>query len=466
MKVVVFGAGYVGLVTGTVLAYVGHDVTLIDVRNEIVQAIQAGISPIYEPGLDPLVRRAVSSGHLRATTEKTVVDTAAVIYIAVGTPPRESGAPNLSSVEQVARTIGATLKSSKRPVIINKATVPIGSVYLVAGWVSEEARGRLIPGTHFAVVSNPEFLREGVAVYDSLYPDRIVVGTEDDWARERVLALYAPIVGRRFVHPPGIPKPALKDSPVPVVNVDSASSEMIKYAANAFLATKISFANEIAALCELVGADIVRVMAGVGMDSRIGGQFLQAGVGWGGSCFGKDVSALLYTGREHHYQLALLDAVHRVNEGQRLKMVQHLRNLLRPIKGRKVAIWGLAFKPQTDDVRDAPASTIIRELLKLGVQVSAYDPVALTNFRRMYPDLHIQYVTDPIAALHGADALMILTDWHQFQQMDWQHVARALNYPLLIDGRNLVDPQLARDAGFIYRGVGRGSGLMDPAFNR
>lgn len=467
MNVVVFGAGYVGLVTGTVLAYVGHDVTLVDVRNEVIASVQAGVSPIYEPGLEPLLKRVVSAGKLRATLKTTAVNTADAIYIAVGTPPLKSGAPNLSSVEKVARTIGEALQSSeRRPVIINKATVPIGSVHLVEVWVAEGARGRLTCGTHFAVASNPEFLREGVAVYDSLYPDRIVLGTEEDWVRDRLCTLYAPIIGRQFVHPPGIPTPLVRRVPVSVVKVDPASSEMIKYAANAFLATKISFANEIAALCELVGADVVRVMGGIGLDSRIGAQFLQAGVGWGGSCFGKDVSALLYTGREYQYELALLDAVRRVNTGQRLKMVQHVRDLLRPVKGRKVAIWGLAFKPQTDDVRDAPAYTIIRELLNLGVRVSAFDPVATLNFQRTYPDVDVQYLKDPIEALHGADALMILTDWPQFQQVEWQQVARALSCPILIDGRNLVDPQQAREAGLIYRGVGRSSSLMAPVFER
>ncbi len=464
MRVVVFGAGYVGLVTGTVLAYVGHDVTLVDVREEVVAAVQQGLSPIYEPGLEPLLKEAVARGKLRADLRTTAVSTADALFIAVGTPPLQSGAPNLTSVEKVARAIGEALQpSGGKPVIINKATVPVGSTHLVEVWVTEGSRGRAIAGEHFAVASNPEFLREGTAVYDTLYPDRIVFGTEEDWVRQRLQMLYAPIIEQQFVHPAGIQSPLQRRPSVPVVMVDSASSEMIKYAANAFLATKISFANEIAGLCELVGADVVQVMTGIGLDARIGTQFLQAGVGWGGSCFGKDVSALLSTGSEYDHELALLEAVRRVNTGQRLKMVQHVRDLLRPVKGRLVAIWGLAFKPETDDVRDAPAYTVIRELLNLGVRISAFDPVASGNFRAAYPDVCVRYLKNPFDALKGADALMILTDWRQFKQVNLRTVAATLSRPILIDGRNCIDPDEAEQVGLIYRGVGRAPSLLVPA---
>lgn len=465
MNVVVFGAGYVGLVTGTVLAYIGHTVTLIDVAEDKVQAVNAQRSPIYEPGLEPLIAQMVSQGRLRAAMDPAVVQEADAVFIAVGTPPLPTGAPDLSYVEEAARTIGAYLRlGARKPIIVNKATVPIGSAHLVAVWVSEGSGDRAVEGEHFAVASNPEFLREGTAVFDTLYPDRIVLGTNDEWVRVQLRRLYEPIITRAFAHPTGVMEP-LTYGPrrVPVVVVDPVSSEMIKYAANAFLAMKISFVNEMATVCELVGADVTRVAAGIGADSRIGSQFLQAGVGWGGSCFSKDVASLVYTAHEYGYDPMLLQATQHVNEGQRLKIVQHVLNLLKPVKGRKVAVWGLAFKPGTDDVRDTPAHTVIQELLKLGVRVSAFDPVASYNFQRVYPEILIRYERDPITALHGADALIILTEWPQFHEIALSDVARTLNRPILIDGRNTIDPTSAARAGLLYRGVGRFTSTLTPA---
>ncbi len=468
LNVVVFGAGYVGLVTGAVMAYIGHEVTLVERKRPVVDVVNAGGSPIYEPGLESLIADAVSCGTLRATDDPHAVNRADVIFIAVGTPPLASGAPDLSAVEAAARSIGAHLTTNtQRPVIINKATVPMGATHLVEVWVTEELRSPDLWGGSYAVASNPEFLREGTAVSDTLYPDRIVIGSPWEWARERLLTLYRPIITGTFHHPAGVPIPrATRPDPVPVVMVDSVSSEMIKYAANAFLAMKVSFANEVARLCELVGADVTAVMAGIGADSRIGEQFLRAGVGWGGSCFGKDIAALLYTGNEYGYKPALLYATQEVNEAQRRHMVEHVRDLLRPVKGRHVAVWGLSFKPGTDDVRDAPARSVIAQLLALGLRVSAFDPVAMDNFRLSYPDLAIRYESDPLRCLKGADALMILTEWPQFKKVDLREIVRHLGRPLLIDGRNIIDPDAARRVGLLYRGIGRPDAHLSLAVER
>jgi UDPglucose 6-dehydrogenase len=310
--------------------------------------------------------------------------------------------------------------------------------------VSEGSGERLHEGEDFAVASNPEFLREGSAVFDTLYPDRIVLGTKADWVRKRLIALYEPIISGRFAPPVGVLLSATsRPQGVPVVAV---ASEMIKYVANAFLSMKISFANELSSICELVGADVTRVTEGIGADERIGSKFLRAGVGWGGSCFGKDLSSLVYTAYEYGYRPLLLEAAQQVNDGQRQKVVQHVLDLLRPVKGRRVAVWGLAYKPETDDVRDSPASIVIRELLKLGVRVSANDPVATRNVQKSYPTFAAQY---------PSDALVILTEWREFQAISLADIARHLRSPIVIDGRNVFDPDSARRAGLIYRAMGR-----------
>lgn len=464
MKIVIFGAGYVGGVTGAVLAYVGHDVTLVDPNQDKVRAINEGRAPMHEPGLDPILDRAVADGRLRALTETPCLTAVDVIFIAVGTPPLPSGAPDLSQMEAAALAIGANLDlSGHQVIIVNKATVPIGTTHLVSVWVSAGSLDQAVEGTHFAVASNPEFLREGSAVFDTLYPDRIVLGTDSASVRDQLVRVFDPIINGSFICPAGVPQPHVgRSERVPVVSVDPVSSEMIKYAANAFLSMKISFANELATICELVGGDITRVTGGIGLDGRIGVRFLQAGVGWGGSCFSKDLSSLVYTAREYGYEPLLLQAIQKVNDGQRQKVVQHVLDLLRPVKGRKVAIWGLAYKPDTDDVRDAPAYTIMRELVKLGIRVSAYDPVASVNFQSAYSDIPAQYVDQGLLALRGADALVILTEWPEFRQVALADVARELQCPVLIDGRNMFDPESAREAGLIYRGIGRPTATLMP----
>lgn len=458
MKVTVFGAGYVGLVTGAVLSDLGHTVTVVEAVSDKVAMISDGRPPIYEHALESMLRRVLGRGRLTATTEAgPAVSSAEVIFIAVGTPPLESGEADLRYVRQAARAIGSHLGPGLRPVVVNKATVPIGSANLVEVWIEDgyqEVHGGRPEDGLYAVASNPEFLREGTAIHDTLYPDRIVLGADEGWALERLEALYEPIIGQLFDPPEDVPRPYGLTG-VPLVTTDRISAEMIKYAANAFLATKISFANEIANISERVGADVTEVMRGIGLDSRIGPKFLEAGVGWGGSCFGKDLAALIYTAEEYGYQPSLLKASVSVNRSQRHLLVSHLQELCKTIKGRRVAVWGLAFKPGTDDLRDAPALTVIDELLRLGARVRVYDPVAMPNLRRDRPDLDVQYAEGPIDALDGADALLLLTEWPEFRAVPLRTVAMHLARPVVIDGRNLWSPAEAEASGVTYRGIGR-----------
>ncbi len=458
MKVAVFGAGYVGLVTGAVLADLGHQVTLIEVSEEKIALINQRRSPIFEEGLEPIIARAMDQGHLSVTSApETVVGSSEVIFIAVGTPPLPDGEADLRFVRQAALAIGRNMTGETRQVIVNKATVPIGSANLVEVWVQDgyrEVHGRVPSNEWYTVASNPEFLREGTAVLDTLYPDRIVLGADEEWAIERLQELYLPITQQSFEPPPEAPRPhGLTASPVFVT--DRISSEMIKYAANAFLATKISFANEIANVSERVGADVVQVMRGIGLDQRIGGRFLNAGIGWGGSCFGKDLAALTVTAEEYGYQPRLLYATQEVNRDQRLLVVKRLQEVLKPIKGRRIAVWGVAFKPGTDDLRDAPSLTIIEELLRLGARVRVYDPIALENLRRLRPDFDVEYADSAEDALDGADALILATEWPSFAEIPLSTIAERLTRGIVIDGRNFWDPNAAVRVGLQYRGIGR-----------
>ncbi|MBX5466990.1 MAG: UDP-glucose/GDP-mannose dehydrogenase family protein [Firmicutes bacterium] len=458
MQVAVFGAGYVGLVTGAVLAELGHQVRLVEVDPEKIAAIAAGRPPIYEAGLDTLLPRVVRDGRLSITADGArAVAPADVTFIAVGTPPLANGDADLRFVRQAAEAIGAGMEPGRRRVVVNKATVPIGSANLVEVWISEAYRrrwGREPDPEWFAVASNPEFLREGTAVFDTLYPDRLVLGADQPWAVEMLRALYDPIIRQAFEPPPECPRPE-GQGPVPVVESDRISAEMIKYAANAFLATKISFANEMAAICERVGADVVQVMAGIGLDQRIGPRFLNAGAGWGGSCFGKDLAALIFTAREYGYEPRILEATVAVNRDQRRLIVARVQEALKTVKGRRIAVWGLSFKPGTDDLRDAPALTVIRELVRLGARIAAYDPIAMTNAARQHPELEIRYAPDALSALEGAEALVIMTEWDEFRRVPLAEVRQRLAQPYVIDGRNLLDPAAAKAAGLWYRGIGR-----------
>lgn len=452
-EVGVVGTGYVGLVTGVCLAHLGHRVTLMDIDEERVADLKRGKLPIYEPGLEELM--AESAGRLRFTTElATLVHEARVIFIAVDTPQGEDGSADLSSVAAVARSIGwalATIDREHSLLIVNKSTVPVGTGDYVSMLVRdglEEAGGE--EGADFLVVSNPEFLREGSGVYDTLFPDRIVLGTERREAVDVMRTLYEPIIEQSF--PTDLdPRPRTS---VPLVSTDLASAEMIKYAANAFLATKISFINEIANLCELVGADVAEVSSGIGFDGRIGPRFLSAGLGWGGACFTKDLAALRAVAREYEHEPVLLDAAVAVNDRQLKQVVAKLQRELHTLKGKRVALLGLSFKPNTDDLRGAPSLEIARILSSLGVRVVGYDPVAGKAASRALPDLRVVY--DLYQALGDSHAAVVATEWDEIRTLDLKQAATLMQKPkLLIDGRNAIDPTLAYEAGLLYRGFGR-----------
>ncbi len=460
MQVCVVGTGYVGLVTGVCLSYLGHSVTCVDIDQRKIEMLNSGKSPIYEPGLDQLLTLCIQKGLLHFNTDiNGAVKQADIIFTAVGTPPLPSGKANLSYVEAVARQIGASLDGTRRRVVVNKSTVPIGSGNWVEMLVKEGLKGNkecegLKPESLFAVASNPEFLREGSAIPDTFYPDRIVLGSSDPFAIEQLRALYKPLIEQTFTSPPSAAR-ASNMMAVPVVTTDLASAEMIKYAANAFLATKISFANEIANICERVGADVHEVVRGFGLDNRIGPRFLNAGLGWGGSCFGKDVSALIDIAKEYNYEPQMLRATVGINSEQRGIAVQKLQETLKIIKGKTIGLLGLAFKPNTDDLRDAPALTIAERLLEMGAKVKAYDPIANEHCQKQYPDINIEYAENVESLARDCDAIVLVTEWEEFKHLDLQKLKEVMNGNVIIDGRNVLDQQAVRDANFIYRGIGR-----------
>jgi len=458
MRVTVIGTGYVGTVTGACLAYLGHRVTCVDVDAAKIASLQRGELPIYEPHLSELLREAGARGGIDFTTELSPAAAESdIIFIAVGTPPGPGGEANLSYLESAARGIGAAMDAERFRVVVNKSTVPVGSGNLVEALLREgirDTRPSEEKQIHFGVASNPEFLREGCAIADSLYPERIVLGAEDEHTLETLRALYRPLIEQRFDPPPYLPRPAGVAS-VPLVATTLTSAEMIKYAANTFLATKIGFANEIANICERVGADAKEVMAGIGLDSRIGSRFLNAGLGWGGSCFGKDIQSLLHTAAEYGYQARLLEAALAVNHAQRQIVIQRLQEKLFILKGRTIALLGLAFKPDTDDLRDAPSLQIAERLLQLGARVKAYDPIAMPACRAQNPDLKIQYCDSALDAVRDADAAVLVTEWAEFRTLDLAQVAACMQQPILVDGRNLYDPEAALRAGLDYTGIGR-----------
>jgi UDPglucose 6-dehydrogenase len=462
MRVCVIGTGYVGLVTGVCLAHTGHDVICVDINEEKVKLMQSGQSPIYEPGLAELMRSSIAAEKLRFTTDlKQGVNHGEVLFIAVGTPALPTGESDTRYVESVARGIGQHLDSSYK-VIVNKSTVPIGSGDWVRMIVLEgvedrqkdavnsegaPAETRSPISVEFDVVSNPEFLREGSAVYDTFNPDRIVLGGNSEKAIEMMKVLYTPIVERKFGEDPTLP-------PVPVVVTDLSSAEMVKYASNAFLATKISFINEVANICDRVGADVTQVAQGIGLDSRIGPKFLQAGIGWGGSCFPKDVSALIHTADDYGYSTQLLKATVEVNQRQRLMALEKLQQTLKILKGKTIGLLGLTFKPDTDDMRDAPSMVLIEQLNRLGAKVKAYDPIVSQSGLR-HGLVGVAVETTPEQLAMGCDALVLITDWQQFKTLDYARLAELMHQPVIIDGRNFLNPQSLEAQGFQYLGIGR-----------
>ncbi len=432
MKIAVIGTGYVGLVGGTCFAESGNDVLCVDNNQEKLAKLRSGSITIYEPGLEVLFERNTKEGRLTFTDSvEEAVEFAEIIFLALPTPPMEDGSADLQYVLAVAEQIGKCLKDYR--VIVNKSTVPVGTADKVRDKIKE------FTDVDFDVVSNPEFLREGAAVMDFMKPDRVVVGTRSERARKQMEKLYKPFVM----------------SGNPIIFMDERSSELTKYAANSFLATKISFMNEIANLCELVGADVDRVRAGVGSDGRIGKRFLFAGVGYGGSCFPKDVSALFKTSKAYNYDFKILDAVMEVNVLQKHILVQKLENFYgSDFSKLTFAIWGLAFKPNTDDIREAPALTIIKELTERGAKIKAYDPEAMEQVAK-YTDLEIEMVSNRYEALEGADALCVVTEWNEFRSPDYDKIKSLLKRPVIFDGRNIFDLNQMRELGFYYNSIGR-----------
>ncbi len=455
MRVTVIGTGYVGTVTGVCLAYLGHNVTCIDTDASKIEKLRAGEIPIYEPHLAELLPLAKANGGVEFETDLgPAVAQSDVIFIAVGTPSQATGEANLSYLEAAARSIGASMDDSRYRVVVNKSTVPVGCGNLVEMLVHEgiESTGRA--GIRFGVASNPEFLREGSAISDSLFPDRIVLGSEDRRTIEILRQLYAALIEQSFEPPPPFVRPDWI-AKVPLVTTTLTSAEMIKYSANAFLAMKIGFANEIANICEKVGADALEVMSGIGFDSRIGLAFLNAGIGWGGSCFGKDVQSLLHIAGEYGYQARLLESSLAVNRQQRHLVIQKLQEKLYILKGRTIGLLGLAFKPNTDDLRDAPSLQIADKLMQMGARVRVYDPVAMQACREQNPGLRVMYCPDAATLAAKADALVLVTEWPEFKLLDLTDLASRMAHPVLVDGRNLFDPDTARRAGFDYAGIGR-----------
>ena len=435
MNIAIVGTGYVGLVSGTCFAEMGAHVTCVDVDAQKIQKLKDGIMPIYEPGLEELVKRNVEFERLKFTTDLTeVLDDVEVVFSAVGTPPDEDGSADLKYVLAVARQFGQSI--NKYTILVTKSTVPVGTAKKVKAAIQAELdkRGVDVP---FDVASNPEFLKEGAAIKDFMSPDRVVVGTESEKAKEVMTRLYRPLMLQNFR----------------VIFMDIPSAEMTKYAANAMLATRISFMNDIANLCERVGANVDSVRKGIGTDSRIGSKFLYAGCGYGGSCFPKDVKALVHTGLDNDYHMEVIEAVERVNEKQKSIVYDKIIKLAGPVKGKTIAILGLAFKPETDDMREAPALIVIDKLLADGAKVRVFDPIAMGECKRRIGDT-VTYCKNLYDAADGADVFALMTEWRQFRMPSWNVVKKVMSGNVIVDGRNIYDRQELESSGFLYTRIG------------
>lgn len=437
MKIAIVGTGYVGLVTGTCFAEMGTEVFCVDVNTEKIENLKQGIIPIYEPGLEDMVHRNQLAGRLHFTTDLTdCLDEVEVLFSAVGTPPDEDGSADLKYVLEVARTVGRNIK--KHILVVTKSTVPVGTAKKVRRAIQEELDKRGVE-IEFDVASNPEFLKEGAAISDFMSPDRVVVGVESERAEELMTRLYRPFLLNNFR----------------VIFMDVPSAEMTKYAANAMLATRISFMNDVANLCEIVGADINMVRKGIGSDNRIGNRFLYAGIGYGGSCFPKDVKALINTAKLNNYPMRILQAVEEVNDEQKSLLFRKLeKHFNGDLKGKRIAIWGLAFKPETDDMREAPSLVLIEKLLAAGCKVYAYDPVAVEESKRRIGE-SVHYAKDIYDAVVDADALMLVTEWKEFRMPSWSAIKKLMATPLVLDGRNIYDIKEMEENGFVYHCIGR-----------
>ena len=437
MKIAIVGTGYVGLVTGTCFAEMGVEVFCVDIDRQKIENLRNGVVPIYEPGLEEMVIRNYEVGRLHFTTDLTeVLDQVEIVFSAVGTPPDEDGSADLKYVLDVARTIGRAM--NKYLLVVTKSTVPVGTARRIRQTIADELDRRGVT-IDFDIASNPEFLKEGAAVKDFMHPDRIVVGVESDRARRLMEKLYHPFMLNNFR----------------IIYMDIPSAEMTKYAANAMLATRISFMNDMANLCEIIGADVNMVRKGIGSDTRIGSSFLYAGCGYGGSCFPKDVKALISTAAEHGYPMRILKAVEDVNEEQKTILFRKLSaHFGGDLQGRKVAMWGLAFKPETDDMREAPSLVLIDRLLEAGCQITAYDPVAIPEARRRIGD-RIAYAKNIYETVEGADVLMVVTEWKEFRLPAWARIRSLMKTPLILDGRNIYNIAEIEEAGFTYHCIGR-----------
>lgn len=437
MKIAIVGTGYVGLVTGTCFAEMGVEVFCVDIDRQKIENLRNGVVPIYEPGLEEMVIRNYEVGRLHFTTELTeVLDQVEIVFSAVGTPPDEDGSADLKYVLDVARTIGRAM--NKYLLVVTKSTVPVGTARRIRQTIADELDRRGVT-IDFDIASNPEFLKEGSAVKDFMHPDRIVVGVESDRARRLMEKLYHPFMLNNFR----------------IIYMDIPSAEMTKYAANAMLATRISFMNDMANLCEIIGADVNMVRKGIGADTRIGSSFLYAGCGYGGSCFPKDVKALISTASDHGYPMRILQAVEDVNEEQKTILFRKLSaHFGGDLQGRKVAMWGLAFKPETDDMREAPSLVLIDRLLEAGCQITAYDPVAIPEARRRIGD-RIAYAKNIYETVEGADVLMVVTEWKEFRLPAWARIRSLMKTPLILDGRNIYNIAEIEEAGFTYHCIGR-----------
>ncbi len=460
MKVSVIGAGYVGLVTASCLADMGHEVVCMDSDPRRVELLRSGVVPIYEPGLDSVIQRNTRDQRLFFTTRlPDALEACEVLFIAVGTPPKEDGSADLVHVLEVARQVGRSLTHPL--VVVNKSTVPVGTAERVEAVITEALQEGDRSGLPFAVISNPEFLKEGAAIDDFMHPDRIVIGlpagAPGEMARAAMTRLYA----------------SLNRHHERTVWMDVRSAELTKYAANAMLAARISFMNEMANLADLVGADVDAIRRGIGSDSRIGPSFLYAGTGYGGSCFPKDTRALMQTAQQHGSQMQLVEATERVNQAQRQILARRvMAHFGSDLRGRRFTLWGLAFKPQTDDMREAPSRHLIRQLILRGAEVVAHDPVAMEAAQAVLADdladipdglTRLKLVGDAMSALDGADALLVVTEWKLFHNPDFGLIRQALRHPLIIDGRNLYDPQQLQEQGIAYQGIGRLNALAEPA---
>jgi UDPglucose 6-dehydrogenase len=442
MKVTIIGTGYVGLSTGICLAYIGHEVHCVDTDESKITSLNAGRTPIFEPHLEQMLADARDRLTFTTRLEEAAPGSEAV-FLAVGTPPLPSGSPDLQFLRAAAVGLGHHL-SENFTVIINKSTVPVGSGNWVDAIVREAA-----PQANFSVASNPEFLREGSAIHDSLYADRIVVGSDNARALEVLRELYLPVTTQSFAPPAYLPRPE-NFTTVPMVTTDLTTAELIKYAANSFLALKISFINEIGSLASRVGANISGVAQGIGLDGRIGPRFLNAGLGWGGSCFGKDTSAIIASAAEYGLSMPIVQSARDVNYRQRGLVVERLLSELKILKGRTIGLLGIAFKPNTDDLRDAPAIDIARRLIERGARVRAHDPVATPNARAQYSSLEIQWCGDTAELAQGADALVLVTEWSHYQDLEWNRIRSLLRTPVLLDGRLFLDRAAIEAAGIRY----------------